>query len=78
MPSCCMQFDLKNKRTFLKRTRVEGIALHHMRVGAKVLVYARQLEILGFADAYTKQQLDVAKERCALLPFIGGSFDHST
>lgn len=45
-----IQYDLKNKKTFLKRCEYPGIQLKDIFMGATLNVYARQLKVIDFAD----------------------------
>jgi nucleoside-diphosphate kinase len=46
-------FDMKNRRTFLKRTKQAGLELRDLFVGNTVTVFARQLKITEYGDAFT-------------------------
>ena len=56
-------FDLKNRRTFLKRMVCEGISLKDLFIGSVVTVYARQLKIVDYADKRTATALGSKMER---------------
>lgn len=56
-------YDLKNRRTFLKRCHYPQVVLEDLFIGAVVTVYARQLKILDFGDPFTKKALSVARSR---------------
>lgn len=45
-----IQYDLKNKKTFLKRCEYPGLQLKDIFMGATLNVYARQLKVIDFAD----------------------------
>ncbi|KAJ3188085.1 hypothetical protein HK101_009214, partial [Irineochytrium annulatum] len=62
------QYDVKQRRTFLKRTS-SHLRLEDLHVGAAVNVYARQLTIRSYGDEYTSRSLDKQMERCDLSPF---------
>jgi nucleoside-diphosphate kinase len=47
---CAIQFDLKNKRIFLKRCEYAGIQLKDIFVGAVLNIYSRQLKVIDYAD----------------------------
>lgn len=53
-----LQFDIKQKRPFLKRTKFSHIKDIDLYVGALVTVYTRQFKIVAYADAFTKINLD--------------------
>lgn len=63
--SCHAQFDVKARRTFLKKTRYESLPTEQLRPGNTVVVYGRQLKILDYADAFTRRQLEWQQQRCA-------------
>lgn len=50
-------YDCKNRKTFLKRTRIEGISLSDFYIGAAVNIYSRQLVVVGWGDLYTSRSL---------------------
>lgn len=49
-----MQFDVKNKKIFLKRCEYPALQLKEIFVGATLNVYARQLKVVDFADQFTR------------------------
>eukprot|EP00736_Rhodelphis_marinus_P013621 Rmarinus@m.14349 len=49
--------DMKNKRTFLKRTKAPPGLSDQLFVGGKVEVFSRLLSIVGYADAYTEKNV---------------------
>jgi len=68
-----IQFDIKNKRIFLKRTKYPGISSPEtdLYLGAVVTVYSRQFKIVGYADDFTKKaftQTHLEKTFCLLKP----------
>lgn len=56
-------FDLKNKRTFLKRCSYPSVKLSDLFVGSAINVYARQLKVLDYGDEWTRNKLSVAQAR---------------
>jgi len=60
-------YDIKNRRTFLKRCHYPDIVLEDLFVGAVVTIYARQLAVLDFGDAFTKRALSIARTRSIAL-----------
>jgi nucleoside-diphosphate kinase len=56
-------FDVKNRRTFLKRTKLEGLKTELFFVGSKVTIFGRQLDIVDYGDAFTQRTLADAKQR---------------
>lgn len=60
-------YDIKNKRTFLKRCSYPSIQLSHLYIGAQISVYARQLKILAYGNEYTRNRLEVVKSRTMII-----------
>lgn len=56
-----MQYDMKNKRIFLKRCEYANLQLKDVFVGAIINVYSRQLKIVDYADEYTRSKFEVQK-----------------
>ncbi|TEA39082.1 hypothetical protein DBR06_SOUSAS33510001, partial [Sousa chinensis] len=59
--------DVKNHRTFLKRTKYEDLHLEDLFIGNKVNVFSRQLVLLDYGDQYTARQLGSRKEKTLAL-----------
>lgn len=59
--------DVKNRRTFLKRTRYDGLRLEDLYIGSKVNVFSRQLVLIDYGDQYTARQLGSRKEKTLAL-----------
>ncbi|XP_014475601.1 PREDICTED: nucleoside diphosphate kinase 7 [Dinoponera quadriceps] len=60
-------FDLRTRKTFLKRTRCEGIKADDIHVGAIVTIFSRNMKITGYADTYTKNKLQTNMEKVFVL-----------
>ena len=58
-----MQFDLKNKRIFLKRCEYAGIQLKDIFAGAILNVYSRQLKVVDYADEYTRSKFEAQRAK---------------
>jgi nucleoside-diphosphate kinase len=56
-------YDMKNRRPFLKRSEYAEVKLPDLYIGATVVVLARQLKLISYADEYTKKALDGLKCR---------------
>lgn len=56
-------FDVKNRRMFLKRTQSINVRLEDLHIGGSINVYSRQLNIVDYADPFTKNKLDHMRER---------------
>ena len=54
-------FDCKNKRMFLKRTPVPHISAADLFIGAKVTIFARQLEICDYGDGATRSHFSAVR-----------------
>ena len=64
-----LQYDIKNKRSFLKRIKSENISPVQLYLGGVVTVFSRQLKIIDYGDEYTKRSLESRVERQAdMLP----------
>ncbi|XP_036298944.1 nucleoside diphosphate kinase 7 isoform X1 [Pipistrellus kuhlii] len=59
--------DVKNRRTFLKRTRYDNLHLEDLFIGNKVNVFSRQLVLIDYGDQYTARQLGSRKEKTLAL-----------
>ncbi|GBG82864.1 hypothetical protein CBR_g36390 [Chara braunii] len=60
-------YDIKNKRSFLKRTPYPSIRPEDLYIGATVTVYSRQLKVVGYDDEYTKKRLEHIQMTFALI-----------
>ncbi|XP_011260812.1 nucleoside diphosphate kinase 7 isoform X2 [Camponotus floridanus] len=61
------QFDLKTKKTFLKRTICEGIKAKDFYIGAIVIIFSRCIKIMDYADNYTKIKLETQLQKFFVL-----------
>lgn len=59
--------DVKNRRTFLKRTKYEDLHVEDLFIGNKVNVFSRQLVLIDYGDQYTARQLGSRKEKTLAL-----------
>ena len=48
-------FDLKTKKLFLKRTKVDNVTLADLYIGSTVNLFSRQLNITDYGNSYTKK-----------------------
>ncbi|KAM4904612.1 nucleoside diphosphate kinase homolog 7 [Sylvia borin] len=60
-------YDVKNRRTFLRRTKYESLHLEDLYVGSKVSVFSRHLTIVDYGNLYTSRKLGSRKERTLAL-----------
>ena len=58
-----LQYDIKNRKTFLKRCRYDSITADMLYIGAVVTVYSRQLKLVDYADEFTRKCLSNRQER---------------
>lgn len=56
-------YDIKNRRTFLKRCSYPSIKLEDLYVDSTVTIYARQLKVVDFGDEFTRSRLAQSKSR---------------
>ena len=49
------QYDLKTRRTFLKRCDYPSVGMAQLFKGSIVTVYSRQLKIVEYADGFTER-----------------------
>jgi nucleoside-diphosphate kinase len=56
-----IQFDIKNKKVFLRRCEYPGVQLKDLFVGAVVTVYSRQLKVVDYADQFTRKNFEVQR-----------------
>jgi len=56
-------FDLKNRRTFLKKCEYPSIQLTDLYIGATVSIYSRQLKVTEFGDEYTTNKLGMKRQK---------------
>ncbi|GAQ77823.1 Nucleoside diphosphate kinase [Klebsormidium nitens] len=55
-------YDIKNRRTFLKRTEYPSVKPEHLYIGSIITVYSRQLHLMDYADEHTRKKLDQKRE----------------
>jgi hypothetical protein len=65
------QFDVKNRRMFLKRVKYEELQPHLLYIGNTVTVFTRQLKLVDYGDDYTRAQLSSQQQRHALVRGAG-------
>jgi hypothetical protein len=61
----CELYDIKNRRTFLKRCPAPHVKLQNLYLGAVVTLHARQLKILEYSDTFTQKTLSTSRQKCA-------------
>ena len=48
-------YDLKTKKLFLKRTKVDNVSLSDLYIGSTINLFSRQLNITDYGNSYTKK-----------------------
>merc|ERR1711998_143509 len=56
-------FDIKNRRTFLKKCEYPSIGLKDLFIGATVSIYSRQLKVVAYSDEFTANKLQPKQEK---------------
>lgn len=56
-------YDVKNRRTFLKRCSYPSVLLSDLFIGAQITVYARQLRVVEYGDDFTRNELSIEQSR---------------
>ena len=56
------QFDLKTRRSFLKKTKYETIKGSEYFVGNVINVYSRQMTLKEYGDEFTRKALGTSQE----------------
>ncbi|XP_014665953.1 PREDICTED: nucleoside diphosphate kinase 7-like isoform X2 [Priapulus caudatus] len=56
-------YDIKNRRTFLKRTGIDNVRPEHLYIGSTINVLSRQLTLTGYADQHTANKLSGRQEK---------------
>lgn len=57
------QFDIKARKTFLRRTKCEGIQAKDFYVGATVTIFSRNIRITDYADCATRTKLQTKMQK---------------
>ena len=55
-------FDVRVKKTFLKKTSSHNVQLEDLFIGNKILINGRQYEVIDYADNFTKNTYSVQME----------------
>merc|ERR1711904_266023 len=56
-------FDIKNRRTFLKKCEYPSVSLGDLYIGATISIYSRQLKGVEYSDEYTANKLAPKQEK---------------
>ncbi|KAG8232410.1 hypothetical protein J437_LFUL013982 [Ladona fulva] len=58
-----LQIELKNRRTFLKKIKCEGITFKSLYLGSFINVFSRQMKVVDYGDAFTRDYFSSQTER---------------
>jgi len=56
-------YDIKNRRTFLKRTDYPSVTIEHLYIGSIVTIFSRNLTVSDYADDFTRGRLEKTTEK---------------
>jgi len=65
-----MQYDLKNGRSFLRRSKVDSVHVCDLYLGSSINILGRQLTLVEYANEVTRKRLGFKTERCTVLCLI--------
>ncbi|KAA6397671.1 MAG: nucleoside-diphosphate kinase [Streblomastix strix] len=57
-------YDIKNKRTFLKRNITGEFSLEDFTIGLKFTICSREMTVREYGDSKTKMKMEIKKQRC--------------
>ena len=60
---------MKNNRVFLKKCKVDNIHLKDLYVGNSINLMSRLLDVVDYADSYTRRMLSPETEKCSGVSF---------
>jgi len=58
-----MQYDLKNSRSFLRRSKVDNVRMCDLFLGSSLNILGRQLTLVDYANDFTRKRLGYKTER---------------
>ena len=61
---CFVQYDVKNNRSFLRRSKVDNVRMCDLFLGSSVNILGRQLTLVEYANEFTRKRLGYKTERC--------------
>lgn len=61
-----LQYDLNTKKTFLRRTRCDGVESKDFFIGGMVNIFSRNIKLTNYADAVTKDKLSTVLMKCVI------------
>lgn len=60
-------FDLHSRKTFLRRCKLNGISESDLYLGAKLMIYGRQINVTDYADELTRRKLSAKRQKTFLV-----------
>ncbi|KFB53223.1 AGAP003227-PA-like protein [Anopheles sinensis] len=48
--------DMKTRKTFLRRTKIDDLCENDFFIGAKLLIFGKQIDIVDYGDAKTRNK----------------------
>eukprot|EP00218_Dolichomastix_sp_CCMP3274_P014427 CAMPEP_0170143832 /NCGR_PEP_ID=MMETSP0033_2-20121228/13157_1 /TAXON_ID=195969 /ORGANISM="Dolichomastix tenuilepis, Strain CCMP3274" /LENGTH=347 /DNA_ID=CAMNT_0010380303 /DNA_START=20 /DNA_END=1063 /DNA_ORIENTATION=+ len=67
-------YDIKSRRTFLKRVVYPSVKVESLYVGSTITVYSRQLKITEYADNYTESALTASRAKTCCVVKDGAGY----
>jgi len=58
-----VQYDVRNSRSFLRRSKVDNVRLCDLFLGSSVNILGRQLTLVDYANDFTRKRLGYKAER---------------
>jgi len=58
-----VQYDIKNRRMFIKRMACPGVTERELYIGSIINVYSRQLKLIEFGDLFTRRLFEGGSEK---------------
>jgi len=65
-----LQYDLKNGRSFLRRSKVDNVRMCDLFLGASVHILGRQLTLVEYANEFTRKRFGFKTERYTIDTFL--------
>jgi len=60
-------YDIKNRRTFLKKVKVPSVKVDDLYLGATITVFSRQLKVVEYGDNFTESTFEQARQAGGVL-----------
>jgi len=68
-----VQYDLKNNRSFLRRSKVDNVRMCDLFLGSSLNILGRQLTLVDYANDFTRKRLSYKTERSVCVQFVSES-----